>query len=142
MMPPPRQCISRSPRKSGVGIFPNSHWRLDDTSNPLPARDPRREVHSTRYDPSMTSLDPAANVAIAPSGTLRAAINFDNPILASKDARGLPGGVSVELARELAQRLGFAIEYVPYYAAGKVVEGLQSSVWDICFLAIDPGRDR
>jgi polar amino acid transport system substrate-binding protein len=82
----------------------------------------------------------AAKSDIAPSGTLRAAINFDNTILASKDAAGEPGGVSVELARELARRLGVAIEYVPYYAAGKVVEGLQSGVWDISFLAIDPVR--
>jgi polar amino acid transport system substrate-binding protein len=82
----------------------------------------------------------AAKSDIAPSGTLRAAINFDNTILASKDASNEPSGVSVELARELARRLGVAIEYVPYYAAGKVVEGLQSGVWDICFLAIDPLR--
>jgi len=88
----------------------------------------------------MTSLDLAAKADIAPSGTLRAAINFDNPILASKDASGLPGGVSVELARELARRLGVTIEFVPFYAAGKVVEALQSGVWDICFLAIDPVR--
>lgn len=86
-------------------------------------------------------MNAAAKTDIAPSGTLRAAINFDNTILASKDAAtGAPGGVSVELARELARRLGVAIEYVPYYAAGKVVEGVQSGVWDICFLAIDPLR--
>jgi polar amino acid transport system substrate-binding protein len=83
----------------------------------------------------------AAKTDLAPSGTLRAAINFDNTILASKDAvTGEPGGISVELAREVARRLGVAFEYVPYYAAGKVVEGLQSSAWDICFLAIDPVR--
>lgn len=86
-------------------------------------------------------MNAAAKTDIAPCGTLRAAINFDNTILASKDAAtGAPGGVSVELARELARRLGVAIEYVPYYAAGKVVEGVQSGVWDICFLAIDPLR--
>ena len=88
----------------------------------------------------MTSLASAAKSEIAPSGALRAAINFDNSILASRDANGLPAGVSVELARELAQRLGVTIEYVPYYAAGKVVEGLRSRAWDICFLAIDPVR--
>ena len=89
----------------------------------------------------MASIDSAAKIEIAPSGTLRAAINFDNTILASKDAvSGEPGGVSVELARELARRLGVANEYVPYYAAGKVVEGLKSASWDICFLAIDPVR--
>ena len=88
------------------------------------------------------SMHPTSAVAdLAPSGRLRAAINFDNTILASKDAvSGEPGGISVELAREVARRLGVAIDYVPYHAAGKVVEGLQSNAWDICFLAIDPVR--
>jgi polar amino acid transport system substrate-binding protein len=76
---------------------------------------------------------------LAPSGTLRAAINFDNTILASSDAAtGEPGGISVELARELARRLAVPIAFVPYHAAAKVVEGL--GAWDICFLAVDPKR--
>jgi polar amino acid transport system substrate-binding protein len=85
---------------------------------------------------------PAAVVAeLAPTGRLRAAINFDNPLLASRDAAsGAPGGVSVELASELARRLGLAVDYVPYFAAGKVIEGVRALVWDICFLAIDPVR--
>ena len=78
---------------------------------------------------------------LAPTGKLRAAINFDNPLLASRDApTGEPGGVSVDLARELARRLGVAVDYVPYFAAGKVIEGVKARVWDICFLAIDPVR--
>jgi len=78
---------------------------------------------------------------LAPTGKLRAAINFDNPLLASRDAAtGEPGGVSVDLARELGRRLGVAIDYVPYFAAGKVIEGVKARVWDICFLAIDPVR--
>ena len=88
----------------------------------------------------MTS-DLAAVVAdVAPTGKLRAAINFDNPVLATRDASGEPGGVSVDLARELARRLGLSIECVPYFAAGKVVEGVEAGAWDICFLAIDPVR--
>ncbi len=87
------------------------------------------------------TADLAAVVAdVAPTGKLRAAINFDNPVLASRDANGEPGGVSVELARELARRIGLSIEYVPYFAAGKVVEGVKAGVWDVCFLAIDPVR--
>ena len=43
-----------------------------------------------------------ATTALA-SGTLRAAINLGNPILANKDASGQPYGVSVDLARELEQ---------------------------------------
>ena len=83
----------------------------------------------------------AALADLAPSGTLRAAINFDNTILASKDpATDEPGGISVELARELSRRLSVPVAFVPYYAAAKVVEGLDAGAWDVCFLAIDPKR--
>ena len=82
----------------------------------------------------------AAASDLAPSGKLRAAINFGNPVLAGRDATGGPCGISVDLARELARHLNVAIEFVPYDAAGKVVEGLNSQAWDVCFLAIDPLR--
>lgn len=90
----------------------------------------------------MTSMATTAAVSdLAPMGKLRAAINFGNPVLAGRDAAtGEPCGISVDLARELARRLGVAIEFVPYDAAGKVVEGLKSQAWDVCFLAIDPVR--
>src|SRR6185436_19179158 len=88
--------------------------------------------------------DPAiakAAADLAPTGRLRAAINFGNPVLAARDpATGAPAGISADLARELARRLGVAIEFVRYDQAGKVVEGLKSRDWDICFLAIDPLR--
>src|SRR5207247_8661819 len=86
-------------------------------------------------------MNPVAASDLAPTGKLRAAINFGNPVLAGKDAAtGEPCGISVDLARELARRLGVAIEFLPYDAAGKVVEGLKSQAWDVCFLAIDPLR--
>ena len=89
----------------------------------------------------MTAAPAAVVAELAPTGKLRAAINFDNPLLASRDAvTGASGGVSVDLARELARRLGLAVDYVPYFAAGKVIEGVKQRVWDICFLAIDPVR--
>ena len=83
----------------------------------------------------------AVRSELAPSGTLRAAINFGNPILANKDAAtGEARGVSVDLARELGKRLGVPVELVIYTAAGKVVEGIKSGAWDIGFFAIDPVR--
>ena len=86
-------------------------------------------------------MAPTAAVSdLAPTGKLRAAINFSNPVLAGRDASGAPCGISVDLARELARRLGVAIELVPFDAAGKVVEALKSNAWDVCFLAIDPLR--
>src|SRR3984893_19430967 len=46
---------------------------------------------------------------LAPSGKLRAAINFGNSVLAQKDAAtGEPRGVSAELARELVQGLALS----------------------------------
>ena len=49
---------------------------------------------------------PAAVADLAPTGKLRAVINYGNPILAKKGAAGEPTGLSVDLARELARRLG------------------------------------
>src|SRR5258708_10238397 len=82
----------------------------------------------------------AAGSDLTPTGKLRAAINFGNPVLAGRDPKGEPSGISVDLARELARRLGVAIEFVPYDSAGKVVGGIASKAWDVCFLAIDPLR--
>ena len=78
---------------------------------------------------------------LAPTGRLRAAINFGNSVLAQEDpAGGPPRGVSAELARELARRLGVGIDYVTFDAAGKVFEALKARLWDVAFLAIDPVR--
>jgi len=87
-------------------------------------------------------MAPGAAVAdLAPTGRLRAAINFGNPILAARDASGGEArGVSVDLSRELARRLGVPLELVTYDAAGKVVAALKSGAWDVAYVAIDPVR--
>jgi polar amino acid transport system substrate-binding protein len=78
---------------------------------------------------------------LAPSGTLRAAINYGNPVLAQRDATtGEARGVSVDLARELARRVGVPLELRPYEAAGKVTADATSGRWDIAFVARDPER--
>ncbi len=92
---------------------------------------------------SCTTVPPPSTEAVkelAPSGTLRAAINFGNPILANRQADGSPAGVSVDLARELARRLGVPLEIKTYPAAGKVTDGLKNGEWDIAFYALDPVR--
>jgi polar amino acid transport system substrate-binding protein len=48
--------------------------------------------------------------------------------------------VSVDLARELARRLGVPLELVTYDAAGKVTGDAKSGKWDIAFVARDPER--
>ena len=79
--------------------------------------------------------------AFAPTGTLRASINLGNPILANKNPNtNEPFGVSIDLAREFAKRLGVGIELVVFDAAGKSVEAVRGEQADIGFFAIDPLR--
>ena len=79
--------------------------------------------------------------ALAPTGKLRATINVGNPILAAIDAAtAAPYGVSVDIARELAQRLGAPLECVVVEAAKKSVETVASGRADVGFFAVDPVR--
>jgi polar amino acid transport system substrate-binding protein len=79
--------------------------------------------------------------ALAPTGTLRATINVGNPILAGLNkATGAPWGVSVDIARELARRLGAPVEFVVVEAAAKSVETVAGGHADVGFFAIDPVR--
>src|SRR6187200_3723060 len=77
---------------------------------------------------------------LAPTGKLRAAINFGNGVLAQKGPNGEPKGITPDLATALAKRLGVAVEFVPYQAAGKVFEGAKAGAWDVGFVAIEPVR--
>jgi polar amino acid transport system substrate-binding protein len=86
-------------------------------------------------------LDPAAAPLFAPTGTLRASINLGNPLLARADpAGGPPRGVSVDLAREAARRLGVEVEYLVFDTANQSVEAVRAGQADIGFFAIDPLR--
>jgi polar amino acid transport system substrate-binding protein len=84
--------------------------------------------------------DRAAITEMSPTGRLRAAINLGNPILATAGADGTARGVSVDLAREAASRLGLPIELIPFKSAGTVVEAVKASQVDLAFVAIDPVR--
>jgi polar amino acid transport system substrate-binding protein len=87
-------------------------------------------------------IPPADVVArFTPSGSLRASINLGNPILAGRDAAsGEPTGVSVDLARAFAQRLGVALELVVFDTASQSVQAVTDERADIGFFAIDPLR--
>lgn len=79
--------------------------------------------------------------ALAPTGSLRASINLGNPILArAHPGSDKPYGVSVDLANELARRLGVAVQYVVFDAAGKSADALKQDSVDVGFVAIDPVR--
>lgn len=77
----------------------------------------------------------------APTGRLRVALNYGNAVLVKRgaDADGATG-VSVDLARALAERLGVAPTFIEFDRAGDVTASAGQDVWDLCFLAIDPLR--
>ena len=78
---------------------------------------------------------------LCPNGTLRASINLGNPILANKNATtGEVFGVSIDLSRELAKRLGVQLEIKVFDAAAKSVAAVTTGQADIGFFAIDPLR--
>ena len=86
-------------------------------------------------------VDAAIVKSLAPTGTLRAAINTANPVLVQRNpVTGAPSGVTVDLARELEKRLGVPLEQVAIDGAGKSFEAVKSAACDIGFLAIEPAR--
>ncbi len=88
-------------------------------------------------------MNPSSAIAraFAPTGTLRASINLGNPILANRDPiTGQPFGVSIDLARGLAEALELPVELLVFDAAGKSVEAVEQQRADIGFFAVDPKR--
>ena len=89
----------------------------------------------------MTAPIPAAAKAeLTPTGKLRAGINFQNVLLTTQGPSGEQGGVAVEFARELARRLGVALEIIPYQSAGSLADSVNSGAWDISVLGDEPAR--
>jgi len=77
---------------------------------------------------------------LAPTGTLRASINLGNPVLAQGTSEA-PGGVTVDIAREVAARLGLPLELLCFDAARKSFHAMAQGRADICFLAVEPARE-
>jgi polar amino acid transport system substrate-binding protein len=86
------------------------------------------------------TLAPDIVRAFAPTGRLRASINTGNAVLAAVDAAAGARGVSVDLARGFAERLGVELELVVFDTAAKSVDAVAQEQADIGFFAIDPRR--
>jgi polar amino acid transport system substrate-binding protein len=90
----------------------------------------------------MSDLTPAVRADLVSTGTLRAAINYGNFILATKDrATGESRGVAIDLTQELGRRLGVPVEIVAYDSVAVMGDAARSGVWDIAFLGSDPKRE-
>lgn len=90
----------------------------------------------------MIDLSPAVRRDLASTGTLRAAINYGNFILATKDrTTGESRGVAVDLTQELGRRLGVPVQIVAYDSVAIMGDAAPTGVWDIAFLGSDPKRE-
>src|ERR1044071_7023166 len=99
----------------------------------------RRSRRRKNKDERTMSVSPDVLKDLAPTGTLRASINLGNIVLANGTPEN-PGGVTPELGRELARRLGGLTQLTCFDAAGKAFEALKAGQVDIVFLAIEPVR--
>ncbi|MGE3148097.1 MAG: transporter substrate-binding domain-containing protein [Pseudorhodoplanes sp.] len=89
----------------------------------------------------MTDVPAAVVKELAPTGTLRVALNLVNTVLVQTDpATGQYKGVTVDLAQELGRRLGVPIAFMPFQGAGKAVEAFKAGALDVAFLANEPAR--
>src|SRR5262249_41499688 len=90
----------------------------------------------------MTDITPAVLADLAPTGKVRAGINYGNFILATKDrATGESRGVAVDLVHELGRRLGVPSQIVAYDSVAVMGDAAPTGVWDIAFLGSDPLRE-
>ena len=90
----------------------------------------------------MTSaVTPDLRRELAPTGTLRVALNLSNNLLVSSaPADGEPSGIAPDIGRELARRLGVPVAFVRYPGPGQLVEAVSSGLWDIGLIGADPLR--
>jgi polar amino acid transport system substrate-binding protein len=87
--------------------------------------------------------DEAARKEMAPTGKLRVGIAVAPTPGAGNVARGADGGyrgVAVDLGEELAQKLGVAVEFVPYPNSGALTDAVADGAWDVAFLPVDAQR--
>ena len=78
---------------------------------------------------------------LAPTGVLRAGINMSNFLLVTGETpEGDPDGVSPDIARELAGRLGVPVTFVPFKSPGELADAAVEDLWDIGNIGAEPER--
>ncbi|MFE0105891.1 transporter substrate-binding domain-containing protein [Streptomyces sp. NPDC059009] len=91
-------------------------------------------------NPTAAAPSPAVAEDLAPTGVLRASINLGNPVLAQGTPEA-PGGITVDIAREVGARLGLPVEFLCFDAARASYEAMATGRADLCFLAVEPARE-
>jgi len=88
------------------------------------------------------SPSPAAKSELTPTGQLRVAFPR-NALTAPKDTNtGELGGLTADLGRELAARLGVPYKPIEFATPGKFIEVAGNDLWDVTLLSPDPARTK
>ncbi|TAJ20573.1 MAG: transporter substrate-binding domain-containing protein [Dehalococcoidia bacterium] len=86
-------------------------------------------------------LSAEAQAQLTTSGALRAGINMGNFLLVTgRTPEGDPDGVSPDLARAIAARLGVPLKLVPYKSPGELGDAVNDDAWDIGLIGAEPQR--
>jgi polar amino acid transport system substrate-binding protein len=86
-------------------------------------------------------MSPEVVSQLAPTGVLRAGINMSNFLLVTgRSPSGEPEGVSPDMARAIAERLGVPVHYVPYPRPGELADAAGTGAWDIGLIGAEPQR--
>jgi len=87
------------------------------------------------------SVTPQIIAELAPTGTLRAALNMANFLLVTGESNaGLQTGVSPDVATEIGRLLKVPVSFVLYETAGKAADAAPENVWDIANIGAEPER--
>ena len=82
-----------------------------------------------------------ARAELAPTGVLRAGINMSNFLLVTGSTpAGDPDGVSPDMARAVAERLGVPLKLVPFKTPGELADAAVEDLWDIGNIGAEPER--
>lgn len=87
----------------------------------------------------------AARNELAPTGKLRVGV-MSAPVRTAlfvvKDANGQPSGVTVDLGKELARKLGVPVEFIVAPNTGELVNATSSGAIDVSFMPVDDERKK
>jgi polar amino acid transport system substrate-binding protein len=84
-------------------------------------------------------MNAALAAQLAPTGTLRAAINLSNFLLvSSRGPSGEPQGVAPDMARAVADAIGVPIRYITFPKPGELADAVAQ--WDIGLIGAEPQR--
>ncbi|MCK5362730.1 MAG: transporter substrate-binding domain-containing protein, partial [Gammaproteobacteria bacterium] len=86
-------------------------------------------------------MNEQARTELAPTGVLRAGINMSNFLLVTGETpEGDPDGVSPDIARAVADRLGVPVTFVPFKTPGELADAAVDDLWDIGNIGAEPER--